>query len=268
MLQRLAAALLALALLMGMCAAAQAEDEIITAREMMALLDGFVADRGAEHLAEWQAMFPAARASDAQLTRADGICMLYGAACTARPDKVALGDNWWPLHEKIGEKIWDEYPVNEALFGETVYEPSPWHEWSYSASAYFFALDVRDWDGEMLFDYDPEANTLHADAPLTRADAKTAIARLTSRWSPLEGSVTAREMMARLDRFVEAAAPEKLGEWPGDVPGGAGERRDADARGRRFCCVLRGLHSADGTVCNRGKCGTDGGEDRRYLEWI
>ena len=213
LLQRLAAALVALALLMGMCAMAQAEDEVITAREMMALLDDFVADKGAEHLAEWQAMFPAARASDAQLTRADGICMLYGAACTARPDKVELGDNCWTLHEKIGEKIWDEYHVNEALFGETVYEPSPWHEWNYSASAYFFALDVRDWDGEMLFDYDPEANTLHTDAPLTRADAETAIARLTSRWSPLEGSMTAREMMARLDQFVEAAAPEKLGEW-------------------------------------------------------
>lgn len=244
LLQRLTAALVALALLMGMCAAAQAEDAVITAREMMALLDGFVADNGAEHLAEWQAMFPAARASDAQLTRADGICMLYGAACTARPDKVELGDNWWPLHEKIGEKIWDEYPVNEALFGETVYEPSPWHEWNYSASAYFFALDVRDWDGEMLFDYDPEANTLHTDAPLTRADAETAIARLTSRWSPLEGSMTAREMMARLDQFVEAAAPEKLGEWQAMFPA-ARESDEMLTRADGICM----LYGAACTAC-------------------
>ena len=199
LLQRFAAALVALALLMGMCAMAQAEDAVITAREMMALLDGFVADRGAEHLAEWQVMFPAARASDAQLTRVDGICMLYGAACTARPDKVELGDNCWTLHEKIGEKIWDEYPVNEALFGETVYEPSPWHEWSYSASAYFFALDVRDWDGEMLFDYDPEANTLHTDAPLTRADAETAIARLQASWSPVSITEEAKEILAKAE---------------------------------------------------------------------
>ena len=268
MLQRFAAALLALALLMGTCAAAQAEDEIITAREMMALLDGFVADKGAERLAEWQAMFPAARESDAKLTRADGICMLYGAACTARPDKVELGDNCWTLHEKIGEKIWDEYAVNEALFGETVYEPSPWHEWNYSASAYFFALDVRDWDGEMLFDYDPEANTLHTDAPLTRADAKTAIAR------PTEQMVADRGLGYRAGDDGAAGSvcggrrAGKAERVAGDVPGCAGKRRDADACGRRFCCVLRSLHSADGTVCNREKCGTDGGEDRRYLEWI
>lgn len=85
-------------------------------------------------------------------------------------------------------------------------------------SAYFFALDLRDWDGEMLFDYDPEANTLHTDALLTRTDAEKAIARLTASWSPLEDSITAREMMAMLDDFVEAVAPEKLGEWQALFP--------------------------------------------------
>ena len=247
---------LMLATLLMLMAAGQtalAEEQAISAKEMMRLLDDFVRKSRRKKLDEWQAMFPAARDSDEALTRADGICMLYGAACTACPDKAEIGDNCWKLHEKIGEKIWNEYPVNEALFGEMVYEPSPWHEWNYSASAYFFALDIRDWDGEMLFDYDPEANTLHTDAPLTRADAEKAIARLTAAWSPLEGSVAARELMEMLDGLVEAIDPEKLGEWRGHVPGSAGKRRDADARGRRFRGVLRELHSADGTVCNRGK---------------
>ena len=179
---------LMLATLLMLMAAGQtalAEEHAISAKEMMRLLDDFVQEIAPEKLDEWQAMFPAARDSDEALTRADGICMLYGAACTTRPDKVEIGDNCWKLNEKIGEKIWNEYPVNEALFGEMVYEPSPWHEWNYSASAYFFALDMRDWDDEMLFDYDPEANTLHTDAPLTRADAEKAIARLTAAWSPL-----------------------------------------------------------------------------------
>ena len=217
-LRRFAAALLALTLLLGICAAVRAEDEVITAREMTALLDGFVENMEPAHLAEWQAMFPAARESDAPLTRADGIFMLYSAACTAQPDKIALGENWLPLNEKIGEKIWDEYTINEELFGEIIYSPSPWHEWNYGPSAYFFALDMRDWDGEMLFDYDAEANTLHTDALLTRADAEKAIARLTARWSPMDGAITAREMMAILDGFVEAVAPEKLGEWQALFP--------------------------------------------------
>ena len=217
-LSQLAATLLALTLLLGMCASVRAEEEVITAREMTALLDGFVENMGPEHLDEWRALFPAARESDAPLTRADGIFMLYVAACTARPEKIALGNNWLPLHEKIGEKIWDEYTLNEELFGEIIYNPSPWHEWNYGPSAYFFALDLRDWDGEMLFDYDPEANTLHTDALLTRTDAEKAIARLTASWSPLEDSITAREMMAMLDDFFEAVAPEKLGEWQALFP--------------------------------------------------
>ena len=169
---------LMLATLLMLMAAGQtalAEEQAISAKEMMRLLDDFVQEIAPEKLDEWRAMFPAARDSDETLTRADGICMLYGAACTACPDKAEIGDNCWELHEKIGEKIWDEYPVNEALFGEMVYEPSPWHGWNYDASAYFFALDMRDWDGEMLFDYDPEANTLHTDAPLTRADGVFAV---------------------------------------------------------------------------------------------
>ena len=212
---------LMLATLLMLMAAGQtalAEEQAIPAKEMMRLLDDFVQEIAPEKLDEWLAMFPAARDSDETLTRADGICMLYGAACTACPDKAEIGDNCWELNEKIGEKIWDEYPVNEALFGEMVYEPSPWHGWNYDASAYFFALDMRDWDGEMLFDYDPEANTLHTDAPLTRADAEKAIARLTAAWSPLEGSVTARELMEMLDGLVEAIDPEKLGEWQAMFP--------------------------------------------------
>ena len=212
---------LMLATLLMLMAAGQtalAEEHAISAKEMMRLLDDFVQEIAPEKLDEWQAMFPAARDSDEALTRADGICMLYGAACTTRPDKVEIGDNCWKLNEKIGEKIWNEYPVNEALFGEMVYEPSPWHEWNYNVSAYFFALDIRDWDGEMLFDYDPEANTLHTDAPLTRADAEKAIARLTAAWSPLEGSVAARELMEMLDGLVEAIDPEKLDEWQAMFP--------------------------------------------------
>ena len=38
----LAATLLALTLLLGMCASVRAEEEVITARELTALLDGFV----------------------------------------------------------------------------------------------------------------------------------------------------------------------------------------------------------------------------------
>lgn len=178
LLQRFMGVLLALTLLLGMSGAAQAEDEAITAQEMMALLDDYVQSTAPEHLGEWQAMFPQARESDAPLTRADGIFALYCAACTACPDRVALGENWYPLHTKIGEKIWDEYAVNDALFGDLVYQSSPWHEWGCGASAYFFALDVRDMNDDMMFDYDAEANTLHTDAPLTRSDAQQAIARM------------------------------------------------------------------------------------------
>lgn len=199
LLQRGMAMLLALALLMGICAAAHAEEDVITAREMMTLLDEFVETIAPDKLGEWQAMFPAAREGDAQLLRADGVCMLYSAACTACPDRVALIGRWGSLHEKIGEKIWNEYPINEALFGETVYAPSPWHEWSYSASAYFFVLDVRDHNGNMLFDYDPAANTLHTDAPLTRADAEAAIARLKANWSPISITAEAKEILAKAE---------------------------------------------------------------------
>ncbi len=198
-LSQLAATLLALTLLLGICASVRAEEEVITAREMTALLDGFVENMGPEHLDEWRALFPAARESDAPLTRADGIFMLYVAACTARPEKIALGNNWLPLHEKIGEKIWDEYTLNEELFGEIIYSPSPWHEWNYGPSAYFFALDIRDWSGEMLFDYDPEANTLHTDAPLTRTAAEKAIARLTARWSPFLLSAEAKDILSQAE---------------------------------------------------------------------
>lgn len=69
-----------LLMLMAVGQTALAEEQAISAKEMVRLLDDFVQEIAPEKLDEWQAMFPAARDSDEALTRADGICMLYGAA--------------------------------------------------------------------------------------------------------------------------------------------------------------------------------------------
>ena len=159
----------------------------ITAREMMARLDQFVEAAAPEKLGEWQAMFPAARESDEMLTRADGVFAVYCAACTAQTEQLEIGENWARMGAKIGD-IWNGYNVNHDLFGGMIDQTTPWHwhEWSCGAAALFFALDFHDWRGELLFEYDEEANSLHLDQPLMSADVERAINMLTQAMSPAQ----------------------------------------------------------------------------------
>lgn len=113
--------LLSLIWLTGLCVTVQAESAVVTAHEMLLLLDAFVESCAPEHLDEWKALFPDARKSDTPLLRADGIFALYCAACIAQPEQIEIGDEWMQTAET------GAFSINTSLFGEMVEQATPWH---------------------------------------------------------------------------------------------------------------------------------------------
>lgn len=195
LLKRFVAMLLSLIWLTGLCVTVQAESAVVTAHEMLLLLDAFVESCAPEHLDEWKALFPDARKSDTPLLRADGIFALYCAACIAQPELIEIGDEWTQTAET------GTFSINTSLFGEMVEQATPWHwyEWSCGIASLYFALDYRDWRGDMLFEYDAEARTLHTDEPLTQEDAQRAINMLTQILSPAQECADDEEYLAQVE---------------------------------------------------------------------
>lgn len=182
-------------------------DEPISASAFFAMLDRAVERTDGDALTDFQALYPAARISDALLTRYDGmVAVLAAAECL---DSATLNvDNWFELHEQMGmETCWDTIRWNVELFGETWGSSVDGMEWYREASAYFYSFGRRSvYSGRTIFDYDAESNSMRTDQPFTHEEAALAALRLHDSMDgnfPVTNRVIGTEEQALLEAAEE-----------------------------------------------------------------
>ncbi len=187
--------ILCMSSLFGFASTAYAEDELmravelgviaelptdvsVSAMDFFAMLDRVVALTDESILSEFQNTYPAARLSTSILTRYDGMVAVLAAAEALGVSELNDWEYWSTLHAKIGEKCWDTIQWNSDLF-DNEDKPVKGMDWDRIPCAYFYSFGRRSsFNGQTIFDYDAESNSMRTEQPLTCKEAAVAALRL------------------------------------------------------------------------------------------
>ncbi|MEA5013120.1 MAG: cellulase family glycosylhydrolase [Candidatus Limiplasma sp.] len=165
------------------------DNPAVTYAEFFAMLDRVVELTGTDKGSEWQAQWSQARASNAEMTRFEGMMAVLKCGVALGGDYAAFNADWGPLNEKIGEKVWDEigripepfrlipneYPFQGGGFENDRYI----YEWDDCGVAYRYAFGRASLKSDRtLFEYDETENSMLPDKPFVYQDAILAALRL------------------------------------------------------------------------------------------
>ena len=178
---------------------AQADDAKVTYQQFFAMLDRVVELSAPDKLADWQAQFPQARASNETMTRFEGMMAVLKSAITLGGDYLSFAIDWLPLNDKIGDKVWDEvnkvkepfrYITNNYPYEGGGFAGNDFSNWDDCSVAYRYSYArISLVSGNPIFDYDETRNSMLPDKPLTYNAAMLAALRLYESQSSSEGLV-------------------------------------------------------------------------------
>jgi len=156
--------------------------ETISGAELAELLDKLVAYAAPDKLAEWQEMYPVLRASEEPLTRFDAMASLFLAAQYIGGDYTGIKIDPYPVAGTLNHS-WDEDYLDWELyggFGEEFDIGGGVSGYLDGVSYYYNLGRTSICDGEYLFAYDEESNSLRVKDNTTYAEALLAILRSVS----------------------------------------------------------------------------------------
>ncbi len=165
----------------------------ISYRDFFALLDKAVQIADPSALEKWRSTLQDARASGRVMTRLEGMMgILYMAAALGSPYSE-FNTDWGPVDDALGDAVWAE---TEKVYSQDELQrllpnPEPYDLGGFAGAEYIYD---GNWDamgvalrygfgrrsllsGKTLFDYDPEANSMHLDREMTITEALCALSR-------------------------------------------------------------------------------------------
>lgn len=168
-------------------------DLAISCQDFFALLDKAVSLADPSALEGWRQTLSDARASGRVMTRLEGMMgILYMAAALGGPYSE-FNTDWGPIDDAMGDAVWREA---EAVYSQSEPQqllPAPeiYDMGGFADAGYIYD---GNWDtigvafrygfgrcsllsGKTLFDYDPEANSMHLDREMTFTEALCAVSR-------------------------------------------------------------------------------------------
>ena len=160
------------------------QQDSISGKEMMELLDWFVDYAAPEKADTWQEQFPALRKSAATISRFDAMTALFLAA--EYVGGVYAGHNYGIMEMSAGiNHSWDVDYLSWELFGgfdaHGQYNCGVFGDGYLDGASYYYNLGRASYfSGEYPFPLDTVTNSFTFDAPPTYAEAMLAIVRLIS----------------------------------------------------------------------------------------
>lgn len=164
------------------------QQETISGKEMMELLDWFVNYAAPDKADTWKEQLLIIRKSNARLSRFDAMTALFLA--TEHIGGIYSGHNYSIMEMYAGiNHSWDADYVSWELFdgleAHGQYSCGVFGEGYLDAAAYYYNLArVSDFSGEHPFSLDTDTNSFTFDNPPTYAEAMLAIVRLISSANP------------------------------------------------------------------------------------
>ena len=164
------------------------QQETISGKEMMELLDWFVNYAVAEKTGSWKEQFLTIRKSNARLSRFDAMTALFLA--TEHIGGIYSGHNYSIMEMYAGiNHSWDADYVSWELFdgfeAHGQYSCGVFGKGYLDEAAYYYNLArVSNFSGEHPFPLDTDTNSFTFDNPPTYAEAMLAIVRLISSANP------------------------------------------------------------------------------------
>ncbi len=164
-------------------------DQAATYAQFFGMLDRVAGLVGSSQLASWQKQLTEARASNAEMTRMEGMMAVLKCALSLGDSYTEFNTNWQPVNDEIGEKVWteiekvpnpyqwisDEFPYSSGGFTKDTYV----YDWDFFGVAYRYAFGrVSQESGETIFDYDSERNSMRPEDIMTYSEAMLAALRL------------------------------------------------------------------------------------------
>ena len=158
-----------------------AQDDTVTYEQFFDMLDNAVKMADSSVLAVWESQFLDARVSKKTMKREDGMLAVFYAAQALGGEYVNTNYNWVQLNETIGDTVWDDFSMNYPLFPHwdqpTEFDGGQWPD--ARVSAYFYSMSrVSVFSEKLVFDYDPDKNSMRPSDPLTYTEALLAALRL------------------------------------------------------------------------------------------
>ena len=157
---------------------------VVTYAEFMTMLDNALKRIDETKLAGWQELLPEARASKAEMTRADAMCAVFSLAEYLGGDYWRMNDEDTVRHDVPAPWETGEWQPNNDYWGDLMRFPMNFDEWTepgdsnFGGTAYFYSIErISSRSGESLFDFDEEKQSMRCTELMTHEEALRAALR-------------------------------------------------------------------------------------------